>query len=637
MTVERVVLLLFGSLCLLIPSCGGGGDGDSDVDSDVDSEVDSDADSDTDTEADSDADQDGDVVEDAEVEGDAEVDTDSDTDTDVPPDEPPQPLIIIALDAFHPGYLELNAAGEAGGRPGDYLLPNLHEFLAQATLLEDARDYLPSATDMNHLNAFAGTSSGQTGVLGVSLQIIGWNADRTPIVEPVHISWATNGRGEPVDTLFHAWQRRYPSSQLALVSGKGWMGEMFREEGGPIDLIVTGADHPAYIPAPTAHNFADPEADEDAECDPESTIQQVFLEVMAANPESVPSDAWVADATLAVLEREQPDLTFVLLAQTDDAQHILGAAWDPEEFVECEPPYIPPSGCLRDRDPAWQLVSRRNPYVYREPVLDALRDVDRAFGRLIEGLRALERYREATVVVYSDHGQVTHLRDAGWTDGQVTGEDTDLVAILRDAGLLSEEEAEAVGFAAGTATSVGELYWLADTPEERDARAAAAREVLLAHRARNPETGAMECPWDVLSRTEMRAGLPDVSVPGELWHEGFGGNPGPDPIVWPDLLIFARNGWQIPAYSGMLANLGVDIPVDLPLAIMLGGHGAADTSGILLAFSGPGVTPGRTLVDPAYERDYRIADIAVTAASMFDLTLENLSVGRDRTTELAAP
>ena len=35
------------------------------------------------------------------------------------------------------------------------------EFLAQGTLLEDARDYLPSATDMNHLNALAGTSSGQ--------------------------------------------------------------------------------------------------------------------------------------------------------------------------------------------------------------------------------------------------------------------------------------------------------------------------------------------------------------------------------------------------------------------------------------------------------------------------------------------
>ena len=72
---------------------------------------------------------------------------------------PDRKLIYIAIYALHPKYLELDANGGPNGRDGNWLMPNIRKFLDRAMWYPNAKCYLPAATDMNHLNALAGTSA----------------------------------------------------------------------------------------------------------------------------------------------------------------------------------------------------------------------------------------------------------------------------------------------------------------------------------------------------------------------------------------------------------------------------------------------------------------------------------------------
>jgi predicted AlkP superfamily pyrophosphatase or phosphodiesterase len=315
-------------------------------------------------------------------------------------------LIYIAIDGLNPKYLDLDAKGLREGKDGDWLMPNIRAFLRDSFWYRDAKAFLPAATDMNHLNAMAGTSTGQTGVIGVWAQPLSWDDNGEVVIAHSDLSFARDDKGRPVDTIFHAWKRKWPDSRTLLVTGKEWVGEMFRKEkpGTCVDILVTGPRHPDYIKAPERESLADPENDRDASCDPESGHLGMFSGSMRPSrswtrmytgqgglltkqmeffAEHFPHDRWIVDSTLEIFRREDPELAYILLAQCDDAGHCIGNAPDPSEFTEVNPPYEPPSGC-EDR-PEYQLVSRRNPLLFKEAILDVIRDVDIQFGRLMDG------------------------------------------------------------------------------------------------------------------------------------------------------------------------------------------------------------------------------------------------------------
>jgi hypothetical protein len=54
-----------------------------------------------------------------------------------------------------------------------------------------------------------------------------------------------------------------------------------------------------------------------------------------------------------------------------------------------------------------------------------------------------------------------------------------------------------------------------------------------------------------------------------------------------------------------------------------------------MAMSEPGISKGKVVSDPAYEKNYRIAHLAVTVAGMCGLTLQSTTVGQDRSNGLA--
>jgi len=542
-------------------------------------------------------------------------------------------LIYLAIDGLHPGYLELDAKGYPGGSEGNYLMPNVHAFLKRSLWYKNARAFLPAATDMNHLNALAGTSTAQTGIVSVWAQPVGWDNDGGTVIRHTSLSFARDDKGRPVDTIFHAWKRRWPDSRTLLITGKEWVGEMFRtREGAPVvDLLVTGPDHPEYLNPPARESLADPHTDADSACDPESgrmglfdgpmgmsdiwtrayTGQGSFLTLQMEHfADHFPHDSWIVESTLEIFRREDPDMAYILLAQCDDAGHAIGNAWDPSEFIQAHEQVDLPQGC--EERPEYRLVSSRNKLLFREAALDAVRDVDIQFGRLIDGLAKLGILEQSRIILLSDHGAVNHLYSEDFSS-------TDAMGLIERAGIADSNNVYAF-----SVSSYGVLYWRDD--KEKIARA---KELLEAHRALNPQTGISECPWWVLDRNDMKNGVEGVCFPGEMYHTYYIEIDREQTMIWPDLIILAKNGWQIPVYNGHVPNVGIKAPKwTPPWRVYNGGHGSVDTLPIVAAVSVPG---GRTGIQ---EKPVRIADLGVTAASLFGLKLNSTTVGKDLSEDL---
>jgi hypothetical protein len=139
-------------------------------------------------------------------------------------------------------------------------MPSVRAFLNRAVWYPEAKAYLPAATDMNHLNALAGTSTAQNGIIGVWAQPVGWDEKGKAIIRNSHLSMARDDQGRPVDTLFHAWKRRWPGSKTLLITGKE-DGEMFRQPAAGRRRRGRTA-HTFPVPAPK-RKFADPLTDTD--------------------------------------------------------------------------------------------------------------------------------------------------------------------------------------------------------------------------------------------------------------------------------------------------------------------------------------------------------------------------------------
>jgi len=548
-------------------------------------------------------------------------------------------LIFIAIDALHPRYLDLDAAGQPGGSEGNWLMPNIRTFLKKAVWYRDAKCFLPAATDMNHLNALAGTSSAQTGIISVWAQPTGWDESGDAIIQRTSMSLARDEMGRPTDTLFSAWKRRWPESKTLLITGKEWVGEMFRVDDldTGVDILVTGPSHPDYLIDPHRESLADPATDQDALCDPESGHRGYFGWPMMPSDTMTrlysgqgslltwqmehfanhfPHDSWIVDSTLKIFRRENPDMAYILLAQCDDAGHCIGNASDPDEFVKTEVPYEPPDGC--ESRPGYQMVSARNRLLFREAILDVIRDVDVQFGRLMKGLEEQGVFPNAHVVLLSDHSSVNHL----WSDDFST---TDCLGILKDAGIAVKRGAlESRNVYAFSVSSYGVLYWR-DSKEQ----VPRAKALLTDHRVLNPQTGVEECPWWVLDRNDMKNGVEGVCLPGELYHAYYVDVDRERTVIWPDIIILGKNGWQIPVYNGQIPNVGIKAPTwSPPWRVYNGGHGSVDTLPIVAAISIPGGKAG------IIHRPVRIADLGVTAASLMGLTLSSTTIGVDLSKDL---
>jgi hypothetical protein len=203
---------------------------------------------------------------------------------------------------------------------------------------------------------------------------------------------------------------------------------------------------------------------------------------------------------------------------------------------------------------------------------------------MAEGAGQLEK---ATVILLSDHGSVNHLSTDDF-------DSTDVMAILEKAGIVEDKNVYAF-----SVSSYGTLYW-----RDRKERIPEAKKLLEAHTALNPETGKREGPWWVIDREGMKKGVEGVCLPGELYHTFHVETDRERNMLWPDLIILAKNGWQVPAYNGHVPNVGIKAPKwPPPCGVYNRGQGSVDTLPIVTAISVSGGKRGVAM------RPVRIADL----------------------------
>ncbi len=475
-----------------------------------------------------------------------------------------EPLIIISIDSLHPNYSDLNYNATNWGGPGDYLMPNVREFRDESAYWPNAMSWLPSVTDPNYLNALAGTHSGQTGITSVIRQVTDVSSDGL-VYSLVNVDLAKYPNGEPVETIFHLFDEQ---KDIAFISNKSWVSPAY---GTVVDLVST-EQQPKYVVPPDTYNFYDPPTDIDGSTDLESLKQRIlanrFLNTHV-------SDHWVVEETLEVLQQDQPDVVFVLMGSLDAAQHYLGAidindlgqpeSWEYNRFGE--------------------LVSRRNYRVYKEPVLDAIRDVDQAFGDLITGINQIDYYDNANIILLSDHNMETFFANQQ--------ESLNITTILEDNGLNLTENS--IYISGGLLSSVAQLFW----EDDNDPTIQQAEDILETYKVINPQTGILETPWYVINQEEMILGSSEDSLPPlALYNQYFDYN-----LAWPDLIVLAKNGWPIGAREEVV-NSRFDF---------LASHGSFNTQEIMLAVQGLGLPIG------TYDEEAFISDIGVSIMDYYNL------------------
>lgn len=388
-----------------------------------------------------------------------------------------------------------------------------------------------------------------------------------------------------------------PDAFSIFLSGKEWVGNLFRDGKGTVDIIAGGQAHPEYVPAPAPFRLGDPPSDPDSATDREGTVllpgffkkrfswQALYV---GTHPRDFPEDRWTAEAAIRMIAAEDPDILYALLAECDTAQHVFGAADRPEEWIDPGTPDI-----------LWDDSNLFNQRANRDPILDIVHEADQSFGSILDVLRARGRFEDSLVILLADHSVAT-LLNKPLSIGQ----------ILLQAG-LGAGEIEGV-------ISAGELGFLhlSDPSKER-----MIEDLLESHEEFHPVLGTPVKPFIVVNREEMDSGIDNVE--GLMAEDEIAGNkrgelysgwtidfPVSDnsKIRWPELMIFNRQRFQnVPTSSD---NLGGAIPVT-PL---IGRHGSSQTAEIPLAIRGPGILPG------VYSEEVTLADIVPTLYQLLGFT-----------------
>jgi hypothetical protein len=503
----------------------------------------------------------------------------------------PERILIIQIDSLHPEYLNLNNLATGPGSDGDWLMPNVKNFILSSTRWANAKAHFPQTTDANIFNILSSSNSGNTGIIGVRRQFERWSILGL-IRDEIHLGKARYYNGDQVKTIFDITKENSPTTKTAIISNKSWIPEEYGSDFGiisSVDIRINGENYPSYISPPQYISFYDnPATDPDAYCDPESEDQTSLFAFFESRPYRHPRDSWVAETTIRVLEQENPGVSFILFGDLDHGQHLLGTASDPTEWKLGAPPILP-SGC--EQKAQYQWVNKRNDNLYKEPILDLVRDVDLAFGQLMDGLNQRGYLQNSVVILVSDHNMENYLYRPG------SEEDTDITSILTEAGLAPK-----YNYAIYNGGSVGYLYWrpaykLFNPLVVRKALAELLNEK---HKLYNPETGIWEIPWDVMTRQDMLAGRPDLGIEAkEMYHDYFIKNG-----VWPDLTLVMKPGWQIHSYSIMDG--------EEELQLLKAGHGTYNTSAVLIAISGLDFPQATVCQNQA-----KLSDIAITLSEQF--------------------
>lgn len=494
-----------------------------------------------------------------------------------------------AIDSMNPQYMYLNSKGTGPGSPGDWLMPNLHAFLDQGVNYTNAKVYLPSATDMNHTNALAGTYTGTSGIYMVGGTFRAFTQHDEVIDAPNSMDLMRYGpNGAPIERIYEVAKKQTGGKALTgFWSNKNWLADI--EAQRSVDIEGSSDKWPLFFPAPAKY-AGDPQ--------PSTTFNKGFYNdvtrevimptllgqfnllqalgmfllpvttIMGSTPGNHAEDRYLTDSFFRSIAEEDPDVSYINAADLDNTGHFTGASWDPSEF-----------------DASGQ--SKYSPLMKRDDCLTICRKVDSYFAEFIEMLKARGVYDNSTIVVLADHG-MENMKDQS-KGYQVL----DLRNILRQHGFVHWEDYHEAG---GTEIN---FVWCQDK-----AKLAAIEKILKNYTVNDPVLGPVK-PLTVVDRNEMLNGEDFGSHgkvrPRELYSEYWINHPNqPDGQLWPDLFVFPLYNYNIAAHGQILAGsinpIGITLG-NVPDSVELGfpaAHGGLQTTSIPLVFKAPAGYPGYT-------------------------------------------
>jgi predicted AlkP superfamily pyrophosphatase or phosphodiesterase len=478
-------------------------------------------------------------------------------------------IIYVAVDGLQPEYMYLNAKGTGPGSSGDWLMPNVQQFIGRSTTYKNAFDSLPSTTDANHVNALSGCRSGQTGIPAVFYCYYGRDANGATVSGQGDSSILRYGpEGKPLLTAFDVAKHANPKAYTAIATGKNWMAKYFQKEQGGVDLVLNGRNMPPYIKSPSQYTLGDPSTD----LDPQDPSPKADFANWGAHPGLFPDDRWIMNGAMRLIDNEDPDVIYILLGAMDDVQHQCGTSWDSAEWDD------------NGTESLWDDINLISPLGVRDEPLDVAREVDNLFGNLLNYLYQRGTLTNSYVVLLSDHGFMTSDPNK-----------IDLRRILDDAGLIYKEDYDAFG-------GGGLAMFYGVRPEQEGAFEAALENapLVIPELTRNP--------WVVLNRAEMKTGVDQatgrrVAGPRELYSEFYIEHEvlSTDQQKWPSFYVFFDGLYQSESMfmqAGEYAEWG---------RYFVGNHGGLKTNRIALVAYGPGFQKGKAIID-----DVSIADISPT-------------------------
>jgi Type I phosphodiesterase / nucleotide pyrophosphatase len=532
-------------------------------------------------------------------------------------------VYYFSIDSMDPEYLYLNRAGTGPGSEGDWLMPNLRAFMGDGVNYSDARVYLPSATDMNHTNALAGTYTGTQGLYMVGGTFIEFTEHDEVISAANSMDLMRYGpEGKPLERIYEVAKEETGGKSLTgFWSNKNWLADIEGEK--TVDIVGHSARYPLFFPAPYKYSAAgDPPTDENpsdplsgpfSACFYTDTTREVLVPallgqfnlllglglyvmpislIIGRTPGNHCEDSNLMDSFMRSIIEEDPDVCYVNAADLDNTGHFTGSSWTTDEWDTKGT-----AGAVDD-------VSMFSPWMRRDDCLDITREVDLLFAQFIQLLKERGVYDNSIIVVLSDHG-MENMKD--YRNGY---EVLDLRRILRERGLLLNED-----YYEGGGTEIN-FIWCDDS-----AKLQAIEEILEGYTVDDPVLGAVQ-PLIVINREETISGVDYDELghvrPMELYSEFWVDHPDePDGHLWPDLFIFPRYNYNVAAHGQVLASAINPVGLTLgnvPDSVQVGfpgAHGGLQTAHMPLIFKAPSgwsaYAPGTAVTD-----EVEIGDITPT-------------------------
>jgi arylsulfatase A-like enzyme len=559
-------------------------------------------------------------------------------------------VYYFAVDSLSYSYLTYNSAGTGPGREGDWLMPNLHSFMADSVTYDNASALLPSATDMNHTSALTGCYPGTEGIYCVSMTFNGTTPQDRMVIVPTSLDHArtnVNGSEVKVKRVFELAKEKNPEALCAFLSNKSWLVELHGDPSTQkaVERTVNSDRHPLYLQDVEKYVLGDPPSDRDPALDPLQKSMLVMLishlvteqtggELWPAgegipkpllnmfgislelldginpllawlllpanigignNPSGFMSDGYFGKALVELIEQEDPDVTYCNLGEMDETGHTIGSAEDPNEWNT--------RGTAEGRDDQ----SRISNLALRDDAIDVARQADAEFGRFIETLKRRGTYESSIIVVLADHGMHNYKRpEMGYE-------------VLDNRGLLRSR-----GFVMGTDYDYLVCAMDYDLVFSRDkTNLPAIESVLEDYTVQDPVEGTIH-PLVVFNRQEMISGQDARSGtrvnPSEFFSAYWASRDQADAgsMKWPDLFVYVTHRYCSRIYADTAtagANaLHIGSQVNLPSEmsfLMTGGHASLDTRHVPLILKAPGLSSGARVGQKVH-----LSDIAPTIYGM---------------------